>query len=68
MINQPGHGQVLVIDGPADIDGLGEADVVVAFGGITFTPGRRLVAVEDGVVVLPNGVIESDIDIANRLA
>jgi regulator of ribonuclease activity A len=120
MINQPGHGQVLVIDGAglkwralfgdvmarlavrngwagvvvhgqirdraeldtmdigvkalgtaprrADIGGLGEADVTVAFGGVTFMPGQRLVADEDGVVVLPIGVIESDIDIANSLA
>jgi regulator of ribonuclease activity A len=120
MINQPGHGQVLVIDGAglkwralfgdvmarlavrngwagvvvhgqirdrteldkmdigvkalgtaprrADIGGLGEADVAVAFGGVTFMPGQRLVADEDGVVVLPIGVIESDIDIANSLA
>jgi regulator of ribonuclease activity A len=120
MINQPGHGQVLVIDGAglkwralfgdvmarlavrngwagvvvhgqirdraeletmdigvkalgtaprrADIGGPGEADVAVAFGGVTFVPGQRLVADEDGVVVLPIGVIESDIDIANSLA
>ena len=120
MINQPGHGQVLVIDGAglkwralfgdvmarlavrngwagvvvhgqirdraeldtmdigvkalgtaprrADIGGLGEADVAVAFGGVTFIPGQRLVADEDGVVVLPIGVIENDIDIANSLA
>ena len=120
MINQPGHGQVLVIDGAgltwralfgdvmagivvrtgwagvvvhglirdcvelnamdigvkalgttprrADIGGRGESDVTVAFGGITFSPGLRLVADEDGVVVLPNGVIESDIDIAKTWA
>jgi len=120
MINQPGHGQVLVIDAAglpwravfgdvmaeilvrngwfgvvvhglvrdraeldamdigvkalgtvprrADIGGLGEADVTVAFGGVTFMPGQHLVADEDGVVVLPIGVIESDIDIANSLA
>jgi regulator of ribonuclease activity A len=120
MINQPGHGQVLVIDGAgmewralfgdvmaeivvgngwagvvvhgqirdraeidtmdigvkalgtaprrADIGGLGEADVTVSFGGVTFIPGQRLVADEDGVVVLPMGVIESDIDIARTLA
>lgn len=120
MINQPGHDQVLVIDGAglqwralfgdvmaklavrngwagvvvhgqirdgaeldtmdigvkalgtaprrADIGGPGEADVAVAFGGVTFMPGQRLVADEDGVVVLPIGVIESDIDIANSLA
>lgn len=33
--------------------GAGERDVVVAFGGATFTPGARLVSDEDGVVVLP---------------
>ena len=52
----------------ADIGGLGEADVAVAFGGVTFMPGQRLVTDEDGVVVLPIGVIETDVDIANSLA
>lgn len=32
---------------------LGETDVVVAFGGVIFTPGDRLYADADGVVVLP---------------
>lgn len=32
---------------------LGESDVVVAFGGVIFTPGDRLFADADGVVVLP---------------
>ena len=120
MINQPGHGQVLVIDGAglgwralfgdvmaglvarngwagvivhgfirdrAEIDAmdigvkalgttprraklgaLGDGDVTVTFGGITFTPGQRLVADEDGVVVLPQGMVESAIDIASTLA
>ena len=31
----------------------GETDVIVAFGGVIFTPGDRLYADEDGVVVLP---------------
>lgn len=31
----------------------GETDVIVAFGGVLFTPGDRLHADEDGVVVLP---------------
>jgi regulator of ribonuclease activity A len=120
MINQPGHGEVLVIDGAglpwralfgdvmarlavrngwagvvvhgqvrdcaeidtmdigvkalgtaprrADIGGPGEANVTLTFGGVTFMPGQRLVADEDGVVVLPMGVVESDIDIANSVA
>jgi regulator of ribonuclease activity A len=33
--------------------GAGERDVVVTFGGTTFTPGARLVSDDDGVVVLP---------------
>lgn len=33
--------------------GAGERDVVVSFGGATFTPGAQLVSDEDGVVVLP---------------
>ena len=48
--------------------GAGEVDVPVHFGGITFTPGHRLVADEDGVIVLPAGVIESDIDIGDVVA
>jgi regulator of ribonuclease activity A len=31
----------------------GETDVVVAFGGVIFTPGDQLFADEDGVIVLP---------------
>ena len=115
-VNQPGHDQVLVIDGggslaralfgdvmaeiasrngwaglvingairdSVEIDamdigvkalgtvprrgertGAGEVDVPVSFGGIEFTPGNRLVADEDGVIVLPAGVRESDIDVS----
>jgi regulator of ribonuclease activity A len=33
--------------------GAGEVDVPVAFGGVVFHPGSRLVSDEDGVVVLP---------------
>lgn len=48
--------------------GAGEVDVPVEFGGIVFTPGRRLVADEDGVIVLPAGVHERDIATADALA
>jgi regulator of ribonuclease activity A len=48
--------------------GAGEVDVPVHFGGITFTPGHRLVADEDGVIVLPAGVVESDIDVDDVVA
>ncbi|HQD83286.1 MAG TPA: ribonuclease E activity regulator RraA, partial [Quisquiliibacterium sp.] len=44
--------------------GAGEADVPVTFGGVTFTPGHRLVADDDGVIVLPAGLTEDDIDVA----
>lgn len=119
-VNQPGHGQVLVIDGGgslaralfgdvmADIasrngwaglvingvirdsveingmdigvkalgtvsrrgerTGAGEVDVPLHFGGITLTPGHRLVADEDGVIVLPAGVMEADIAVEDALA
>ena len=40
----------------------------VSFGGITFTPGLRLVADEDGVIVLPQGVTEGDIRVDDALA
>jgi regulator of ribonuclease activity A len=48
--------------------GAGEVDVPVQFGGVTFTPGHRLVADEDGVVVLPGGLKESDVQVADALA
>ena len=34
--------------------GAGERDVVVSFGGVSFTPGARLVSDDDGIVVLPS--------------
>ena len=37
---------------PSAKDGDGEVDVPVTFGGVTFTPGARLVSDDDGVVVL----------------
>ena len=51
-----------------DRTGAGEVDVPVHFGGITFTPGRRLVADEDGVIVLPAGLTEADIAVEDALA
>lgn len=36
-------------------EGLGVRGETLAFGGAVFTPGRTLVADEDGVVVLPEG-------------
>lgn len=52
----------------ADIAGTGELDVPVRFGGVLFTPGARLVADEDGVVVLPPGLTETDLAIADAVA
>ncbi|MCY1157377.1 MAG: rraA [Citricoccus sp.] len=34
-------------------DGVGEVDVTVEFGGVVFTPGARLWADEDGILVTP---------------
>jgi regulator of ribonuclease activity A len=48
--------------------GDGEVDVPVSFGGVTFTPGRRLVADEDGVIVLPEGLSEVDVRVEDALA
>jgi regulator of ribonuclease activity A len=48
--------------------GAGERDVPVTFGGVTFVPGLRLVADDDGVIVLPAGMTEADIDVADALA
>lgn len=39
--------------------GKGERDVPVTFGDATFVPGRWVVADEDGVVVLPEGMTDS---------
>ena len=36
----------------------------MTFGGVTFVPGRYVVADDDGVIVLPEGVAPSDIDTA----
>ena len=38
---------------PSRKGGAGDVGVPVSFGAITFTPGARLVADEDGVIVLP---------------
>lgn len=48
--------------------GAGESDVPVTFGGVTFVPGRRLVADDDGVIVLPEGVTEADIHVDDVVA
>lgn len=48
--------------------GAGEVDVPVTFGGVTFHPGRRVVADEDGVILLPEGISEADIEVADALA
>ena len=48
--------------------GAGEVEVPVSFGGITFTPGLRLVADDDGVIVLPPGLTERDIKVDDALA
>ncbi len=48
--------------------GVGEVDVPVTFGGATFTPGHRLVADDDGVIVLPAGVHESQVRVADAVA
>jgi len=119
-LNQPGHDQVLVIDGGGSIQkalfgdrladialkngwcGLvihgairdsreinamdigvkalgtaprrghksrdGQTGIPVSFGGITFTPGCRLVADNDGVVVLPPHLKETDIRTEDALS
>ncbi|HEX2544285.1 MAG TPA: ribonuclease E activity regulator RraA [Ramlibacter sp.] len=48
--------------------GAGEVDVPVTFGYVTFVPGRRLVADDDGVIVLPEGVTEADIRVDDVVA
>ena len=48
--------------------GAGAIDVRVTFGGVDFEPGRYLVADEDGVVLLPAGKVEADIDVLASVA
>lgn len=48
--------------------GQGECDVPLRFGGVTFTPGCRLVADADGVVVLPMGLHEDRFATADSVA
>lgn len=48
--------------------GAGQVDVPVSFGEVTFTPGCRVVADADGVVVLPPDLKESDIAVADTVA
>lgn len=52
----------------ADRGGSGEVDVPLRFGGAVFTPGATLVADADGVIVLPPGVGEDDVDVAGAVA
>lgn len=49
-------------------NGSGQVDVPLSFGGITFVPGRRLVADEDGVIVLPEGISEIDVKVEDAVA
>lgn len=37
--------------------GAGDADIVIAFGGVTFTPGEYLYADEDGIIVAPQPLV-----------
>jgi regulator of ribonuclease activity A len=45
--------------------GGGAVDVPVTFGGVTFNPGCYVVADEDGLVVLPEGITPADIDLTS---
>ena len=52
----------------ANPQGKGAVDVVLQFGGVRFAPGHRLVADDDGVIVLPAGVSEADLDVVGQVA
>jgi regulator of ribonuclease activity A len=52
----------------AELGKPGERDVVVHFGNVTIQPGQRIVADRDGVVVLPSGLDELDINVDNAVA
>ncbi len=54
-VNERREGCVLVVDAGGSLDR-------AIFGCVTFVPGRYLVADDDGVTVLPEGVAPSDID------
>lgn len=51
-----------------EIVGPGDVDLTVCFGGVNFVPGSRVIADEDGVVVLPPGVSEDDLPLADAVA
>ena len=38
-----------------DARGVGEVDLAVTFGAVTFAPGQLLVADADGIIVCPDG-------------
>lgn len=48
--------------------GAGERGVPLELGGARLEPGQRLVADEDGVILLPRGLTEADIRIEDALA
>jgi regulator of ribonuclease activity A len=48
-------------------EGGGAVDVAVTFGGVTFVPGRYVLADEDGVIVLPEGMTPGDLDRADNI-
>ena len=45
-------------------NGGGAVDVSVTFGGVTFVPDCWVIADDDGVIVLPQGMKPDDIDVA----
>lgn len=52
----------------AELAGGGALDVPLAFGGVRFAPGARVLADADGVVLLPGGLHERDIAVADTVA
>lgn len=52
----------------AEIGSAGESGLPVQIGGVAIAPGQRIVADRDGVVVLPEGLHESQVDTAAAVA
>jgi regulator of ribonuclease activity A len=59
VLATPGEGQVLVVDGDESLHSalMGEVDVPVSFGGVTYRPGQQLWSDDDGIVVLDQSTV-----------
>ena len=67
-VSQVGIRALALVPMPPVRRGVGERDVPVHFGGVTFTPGDHVVVDADGVIVLPTGLTAADIAVDDVVA